>query len=273
MSKAGIGLRQVQDVTQKETIRQAQNVAVRNTLIEARFADEEEDEQDERVESEPPEPPEVEDAGDSSAHVEDESAGSEFDRAWYGHLPLMRQLPRRLRPPVRYRIDAEFAVRPLYPKTPDRLADDPLYRKKAASEHLEQTVAEAIAEHLRQKDVHLDQPGDWCRIPCIGGDDALVKLIPKQHAQLIDTKRFHSIGNVLKNFAIELPNRDVVTPQALISPPARKGKRTTRGAALRWASQRPSTTPDGTTWSQRDWDEFERNQKKVAARVRRESTP
>jgi len=239
------------------------NVQIRNDLIGARLDDEDQAEDQDLGEAEPLEPPELEDLGDSAAHEDDGAPpGSLFDRAWTDALPLVSQLPRRLRPPVRYRIDSELSVHELF-------------QKRSKSESLERAVAEAIAEHLRRTGVKLEDPGDWCRIAAIGRDIDLVSLIPAPYTQGLGQGTFKSVGNVLKDFAVELPNGEVVTPQALIDR-ARRDKLTTRAAALRWAARRPAVTPDGDAWAPKDWDEFEVTQSKKsqrAARARGEGAP
>jgi hypothetical protein len=98
-------------IEQGQAIRQAQNVELRNGLLEARLDSDSEDEEERQVEPEAPEPPELEDRGDIAAHGEEgEPVGSIFDRTWTGDLPLITRLPHRLRPPVRYRIDADLVV-------------------------------------------------------------------------------------------------------------------------------------------------------------------
>ncbi|MDP3939522.1 MAG: hypothetical protein Q8R92_15490 [Deltaproteobacteria bacterium] len=331
----------------------AVNIKVGQELMTAR--EECEGESDQHVDRDPLEPPQLEDKGDSTEFVEDEPPGSSFELPWKGKLPLMHQIPKRLRPPLRYRIDGDLTVHPLY-------------RERSKSEDLEHAVAEAIAVHLWRTGVRLVQIGDWCRIPSIGSDDELAALIPGTHRRQLTASRIHAVGNVLKDFAIELPSRDVVTPQALIDiakrpqvryqidgsfvvhkkrrrnvkrealeqavaqaiarhlqntgytpndpgdwrqipgigadfdlavlvPESHRAalvqefadvvkafavelpngdkvtpgdliepnsiiKRTTRGAALRLAAQRPEAMPSGETWSSADWDAFEDTQRR-----------
>lgn len=248
--KPGIGIDP--GIGQGHTAQAAQNAKLEVSLLEARLEDESETDEALIVEPDPCEPPELEDLGDSAA-LDDDSSGSAFDRAWTGDLPLVSQLPQRLRPPVRYRIDSELVVHALY-------------RKKTEDEDLEQAVAEALAEHIRRTRVVLESPGDWCRIPYLGRDPELAALVPEAYAKQLGPERLHSLGSVAKEFAIELPNRDVIVPQVLLWPPARKGGRTTRAAALRSEPQRPSTTPDGESWSEKDWKEFSSNQRKGGVR-------
>jgi hypothetical protein len=221
---------------------------LRNDLTEARLSEDGQEEEDAGVEVDAPEPPELEDVGDSSAMLEDGPPGAIFEIGWSGDLPLMRQLPRRLRPQVRYQIDDDLVVHTLH-------------RKISRSTELERNVAVALAEHLRRVGTRCEEAGDWCRIPAIGSDEVLVELMKDACPKTFEAAVFHSVGNVLKNFAIELPNGDVVTPQALVEP-ARRGKLTTRAAALRLAGRRPQYLPCGEEWTADDWDGFESTQKR-----------
>lgn len=115
-------------------------------------------------------------------------------------LPPLEEVPERRRPRVRYRIEADFAVRALQRPPVD----------------LERAVAEAIARHIEETGTTLQKPGDWCAIPCIGGDAGLARLIPDDAKDVLGAEEIKTFGSVLKNFAIELPNGDVVTPQALM---------------------------------------------------------
>src|SRR3990167_8407673 len=97
---------------QTPTAKGAQNAKLEAALLEARLEDESEADDALLVEPDPLEPPELEDLGDSAAGGGDESTGHAFDGAWSGALPLINQLPQRLRPPVRYRIDSNLSVYP-----------------------------------------------------------------------------------------------------------------------------------------------------------------
>lgn len=236
------------DVNLGQKVKQAQNIELGKALAASRLAEEEEGEDGRQPEGEEPEPPALEDLADSDRFLEDSPPGSAFDRAWNEPVPLISQLPRRLRPPVRCRIDSNLDVHLLAGEAPK-------------TEALERAITEAIVEHLRNTGVELRAPGDWCAVPCIGSDRELADLVPEHLRTALDEARLHSIGNIVKDFAIQLPSGDVVTPQALLDR-ARKGKRTTRAAALRWASQRPESTPDGEQWTADDWNGFEDTQRK-----------
>lgn len=245
------------------------NQEIQHKLLGAAVAEEEADDDDLRVEEDPPEPPQLEDLGDSAAFVEDGPPGSIFDRAWNGALPLIKQLPKRLRPPVRYRIDGDLVVHALYKVTTDR--DD-----------FQHAVAWAIAEHLRKNAVVLDGLGDWTRIPAIGTDPDLESLIQEVRPDLFVEGQFKGVASGLKDFAVELPNRDVVAPQSLITRARQvkgKGKDgkpggwdsdTTRAAALRVATTgQRSTMPCGEAWGPEDWQTFEDSQRSAAGKYRK----
>jgi hypothetical protein len=85
--------------------------------------------------------------------------------------------------------------------------------------------------------------------------------VPEHLQSALDDARLHSIGSLIKDFAILLPSGDVIVPQTLLDP-ARKGKRTTRGAALSLASLRLENMPDGERWTDGDWKAFETTQRK-----------
>jgi len=253
MVEVPVKVRFRQDVNPAQKIKQRQHIELGQDLARERAAEELEEQESQDAEEEAPEPPTLEDLGDSDWFVEDSVPGSAFDRAWNGPLPLIWQLPRHLRPPVSFRIDSNFEIHPMGEKT-----------KTGA---LEQAIAEAIVEHLRRKGVEFHQPGDWCSIPCIGGDAELIELQPEHLPARLDLDRLRKTHPSVKDFAIELPNGDVITPQALLDR-ARENKRTTRAAALRCASQRPEVTPDGERWTAQDWKDFEITQRKKNPRRR-----
>lgn len=241
-----------------ETLRTKQDILLRQDLIESRIEEEEEEEQESNPEL--PEPPELEDLGDSEAWLGELPSGAQFDLAWGGSLPVASQLPYRLRPRVRFRIDSDFRVRPLSRK----------FLKRT-----EQAIAEAIAQHLRVSAVSLVEPGDWYKIPSIGRTQpsergrgrqsdalrSLSALVPESFRHLVNEERLGKIGDASKQFGIQLSNGDVITPDALLFP-AGDGRRTTRAGALRCASARLEYVTDDEQWSAEDWDRFEETQRK-----------
>lgn len=231
-----------------QRIKQAQNIDLGNALAVGRLAEEERDENSRLQEQEAPEPPALEDLADSDWFLGDSSPGGAFDRGWNEPVPLISQLPRRLRPLVRFQIDSNLELHPIG-------------EEGARAGVLERAIAEAIVAHLQTTGVEFREPGDWCAVPCIGRDRELMNLVPEHFRNTLDEARLHSIGSIVKDFAIQLPNGDVVTPQALLDR-ARRDKRTTRAAALRWASQRPEVMPDGERWTAEDWRGFENTQRK-----------
>jgi hypothetical protein len=204
---------------------------------------------------------EPEDADDSDALL-DGRTGSPFDREWASPLPLLSQLPRRARPVVRFHIDEGFEVRRL----------DGRQDAQSNQRHI---IACAVARHLRDNQIKLSAPGDWCDIPLMPGDRGLLELVADEFDRADLAGRLQSVGSDLKAFAISLPNGDLVTPQALIDE-AQRGKRATRAAALRLAARRPLELA-GDPWSDEDWDRFEETQRKKRAKkgkdVRRQRQP
>jgi hypothetical protein len=231
-----------------QKIKQGENIDLSKELSASRLADEEDEERDRLPEGEMPEPPALEDLADSDSFFDDLPPGGAFDQGWYGTVPLISQLPRRVRPPVRFLIDSEMNLH--------RLGDE----GSKASE-LEWAVADAVAAHIRNAGVALRTTGDWCGIPCIGGDRELLALVPEHLRSTLDEARLRSIGSIIKDFAIQLPSGDVIVPQTLLDP-ARKDKRTTRAAALSLASLRLELMPDGEQWTADDWNAFESTQRK-----------
>lgn len=234
-----------------QKIKQGQNIDLAKELCASKVAEEDDHGRDDTPDGESPEPPALEDLADSDSFLEDSPAGVAFDRGWYGDAPLISQLPRRVRPPVRFAIDADLKL--------SRLGEG-----NSKADRLEWAVAEAVTAHLRHSGVMLQARGDWCAIPCVGGDRELLALVPEHLQSALDEARMRSIGSLIKDFAILLPSGDVIVPQTLLDP-ARKCKRTTRGAALRLASLRLEHMPDGERWTESDWKGFEVTQRKKKA--------
>lgn len=231
-----------------QKIKRGQNLDLSKELTASRLEEEDQQEQDQTPDEESPEPPTLEDLADSDWFLADSPPVGTFDQGWHGAVPLISQLPRRVRPPVRFAIDSDLTL--------SRLGDE-----GSKADDLEQAVAEAVTAHIRNTGIALHTTGDWCRIPRIGGDRELFALVPEHLKSALDEARLHSIGSLIKDFAILLPSGDVIVPQTLLEP-ARRGKRTTRGAALSLASLRLENMPDGERWSESDWKGFETTQRK-----------
>lgn len=234
-----------------QTISRAHNIDLSRALSASRLAEEDEQEREQTPDGESPEPPALEDLADSEWFLVDSPAGAAFDRGWDGDAPLISQLPRRLRPPVRFAIDSDLKI--------SRLCE-----ANSKADDLEWAVAEAVAAHIRSAGVVLRTTGDWRRISCIGSDRDLLALVPEHLQTVLGEARLHSIGSLIKGFAILLPSGDVVVPQTLLDL-ARRGKRTTRGAALSLCSLRLERMPDGERWTEADWRGFETTQRKKSA--------
>ncbi|MFO0838325.1 MAG: hypothetical protein U1D55_07325 [Phycisphaerae bacterium] len=220
------------------------------------------------------EPPNLEDTGESDRHERD--VINPFDlTAIKTPLRWARELPRALRPPVRYEIVGPgFEVKETY--------------QQPCSEHaaLRLLIAHAIAAHLRRCNVKLTNAGDWVHVPCIRGDRELVTLMESAaHAlsafAVSSAELRCSFGEIrgrieellkdygwLKDFAIRLPSRDVIRVQAVLRPAFRSAKRprlATCAAALRLGTQTPP--PEliaGEPWSPDDWVKFRSNQRERA---------
>lgn len=210
-----------------------------------------------------PEPPEIEAWGDSDVAVNGVDAASPFDFEWTSLLPLVRQLPRRARPPVRFYIDERLEVHRIGVGRDDIT-------------NLQHLIAVAVAKHIEAQHVRLEKIGDWCHIPAIIDEQGLIELVASGEGRETLRHRLEHMGSDLKAFAIALPSGDVVTPQALInlarderrSTRAKDntdlelpGRRATRAAALRLSSQKPGEIA-GESWSERDWSRFEDTQRK-----------
>ena len=270
----------VQVQRQKTTQAQAQ-------LLDAALEDQMEDDT-EIPEGEQLEPPRLEDEGDSDLCLTDKPP---VDRFYGGpRLPLrtFAELPFEARPLVCYRIDREFNVHKLDRKRrprrppPEKCGEDAI--KELALDQgsappdptddlqskRRDLIARAVALHLRREGCDLREPGDWCKIPRIDGNQGLIELAQKIDTTLGDpglrgigdavevleiSKALKSFGRALKNLAVMLPNGDVVAVQALLNK-ARGKKRATRAAALRLAKSRPSELV-GDPWSAREWGRFE----------------
>lgn len=215
------------------------------------------------VEPEPAEPDRIEDRGDTDVYLDADEGAELFDPPPTGPVPQLGDLPVRARPLVLYRIDERYEVHGLE-RSPNKCSQD------------RTLIAQAVAAHLARCGCKLENLGDWRQIPAIGSDAALLEHVAVANSQAAADElkgRLEKVGRVLKWFAIELPNGDVVTVQALIDAAARS-KRATRAAALRTLAdaeargEKPRELA-GETWTQRDWSAFQRAQRAAAHAARR----
>ncbi len=218
------------------------------------------------------------DAGESDGRLR-----NAFDQEWDTSLAVLGRMPRSLSLPIRFWIDRCFEVHggDMPPSSSDRSGPLPLSALRRA-------VADAIALHLRleQSTAPLDAPGSWVDVPllapspgeaCTLGGNVLEELKARNTAYLKETAYLirlvaelhgtdvacevahrHRAAMYFKEFAIRLPNDDVVTVKTLIKE-ARKGKRATRAAALRLLNTKPAQVA-GEPWSPADWSGFRKAQ-------------
>ncbi|HMW03219.1 MAG: hypothetical protein K1Y36_25760 [Blastocatellia bacterium] len=211
---------------------------------------EQEDDLEAEADTEPAEPQVIDELGASDCTLEGPTAETAFDREWEFDLPLIFQLPKSVRPLVLFQIDEDKKVHCLG-------------QKGSSDSDLRTLVAKAIAKHLSDWQVILKEPKDWVKIPCIAGNDGILKLVSEEQAQEMH-QQLKSMGSVLKNFAIRLWNGDVITPDAIMNL-AQKGKQATRAGALRVAADGDQIELGGETWAKEDWRSFEDTQRKKAA--------
>ncbi len=222
------------------------------------------DEDDEELEAEAPD--DRNESADSETLVTGEEVPNPFDHEWLSSIPLVRQLPHRVSPLVRYFLDDELNVHRLD-------------RKNDSGSNISDVIASAIARHIRQSGVPLVAPGDWRHIPAIKSDRELLALTlpdyprpqspepgPKSSYELFEM-RFGKIP--AKAFAILLPNGDVITPKALIDD-AQAGMKASRAGALRQlAEQGTSEGPSelaGEDWTPLHWSAFRKSEKEARRR-------
>lgn len=192
------------------------------------------------------EPAELEDYGDSEVSLQGMKAETSFDREWLLNLPLLSQLPWKVRPLVRFRLDER-----LEPHVLDGSDRDG---------NLRYLVTCAIAEHVRRTNIEITHRDDWCQLPAIKGDKGLLELVPEGPERNRLAAALAKVGSDLKGFAIMLPNGDVITPQTLMNA-ASEGKSATRAAVLRLSSQRPTMIANE-PWTSSDWRKFDDTQRK-----------
>jgi len=248
---------------QTQRQQQHQKQAARQTMEQViEFSEQELDEELERddleesgAEEEPKEPPESEAVGESEIWLDDEEETDLFEaeQAPVCGLPAIGDLLIRARPLVRYWIDEKYRVHQVGQRGGGA--------RQAGISRWRRYIAEAVAEHLRRHGCRLTAPGDWRQIPAIGSDERLLSYMPEEVRQPLQS-RLKGLGKRLKGFAIELPNGDVMTVQALIDP-AGRGKKATRAGALRCAAELEKGAGDGVTlageeWTSRDWKALDR---------------
>jgi hypothetical protein len=208
-------------------------------------------------ESDSPEAHEIDALGDSDAFVEPEAGSSPFDLEWVGTLPRVRDLPPRACPRVLYRLSKYLEVLGLT-------------RSKKHHEPLRDTIALAVAEHIRRSGVQLKDGGDWVNIPAIAGNDALINLARENQDELrrATKNRFRQ----LKSFAVALPNGEVVTVEALVHRGV-AGRKATRAAALRvLAAGIVRKELAGEEWTEADWRQLKENEEESWRRRRKRAT-
>lgn len=198
---------------------------------------------------------------DDSRYLYQERDESNLDYEVKYETPPFHQLLARLQLPVQFHINADFEIRDLLIGGWEASS----FRKK---------IVLGIVNHLRSNNCILRDPGNWIHIPAIKSDDDLTALAeenPAEQKQLKD--RLKSFGRFYKSFAILLPNLDLVTPQALISPARHThGIRTTAAAGLKVAHDlQPSElskwkviTIAGEEWSGEDLLKFYKRHKSKA---------
>lgn len=223
------------------------------------------------------EPQQVEESGDSIAALEGEKA-SPFDFEWQGTLPTIHGVPRRANVLVRYSIGKDYRV--------CRLAD----WGNSELTKFRDAVAKAIAIHLRNHET-LNETKDWsnpewCNVPAIARE-SLTALFEEVNETEDDTNKLSRGAlkerlnhlTTLKEFAILLPNGDVIVPGILFH--AVKGKRATRAAILRKGRGNPSRfLPEKwlflkEEYSAKDWRKFKRaaSQRKKRKTRSKKSSP
>jgi hypothetical protein len=222
------------------------------------------DEDDEELETEPAD--DLEESSDSETLVTGDEVRNPFDHEWLSSIPLVRQLPHRVSPLVRYFFDDELNVHRLD-------------HKNDSGSNISDVIASAIARHIRQSGVKLVAPGDWRHIPAIKSDRELLALTlpdyprpqnsefgPKSSYELFEM-RFGKVP--AKAFAILLPNADVITPKALIDD-AQAGMRASRAGALRQLAQQETSEVlcelAGENWTPLHWGAFRKSEQEARRR-------
>lgn len=139
------------------------------------------------------EPEENEDAGGQTLLGGEEGNLGPSDVEWSGSLPLVYQLPRSARPPVYFFIDKRYQV---YEAAGTGLHVSPL--RKA--------IAWAIAQHIEDNNISLDESGAWRDIPYIGNDAELRKKAIK-HWEVRCNSLGNEIDRSLAHFILNALNR------------------------------------------------------------------
>ena len=196
------------------------------------------------------EPPALEDVGDGDRVLGEGEAGLFDDPAEAG-LPVLSARAARLR--LRFRIvpgpvAGAFTVFEL-PGSRSHPARLP-----------QLAVANAIALHLAAEAASgrtLERPGDWAKIRPIGGLGALGELAGEELE-----KAQGAAVEVARGFLLELPNGDVVAPDALVFPAGKKSEAArdvTAAAVLASQPKRPNGfRAELGGWTDADWTAFRR---------------
>jgi hypothetical protein len=246
-----------------------------NRLVQAQIAKAElKNDQDDNkinVEPDPLEYHQREDSGESDEMIAGKSAATPFDREPDSVGALIKHLPRRARPVVRYFIDENFEVHRL-----DNVND--------SVSHIRHHIARAIAVHVRNSNVLLINAEDWRNIPSLSKQIHLLDLIPDEDLLLDASDRSKKVKSVtlrnrvatkikdeaeIKNFAILLHNGDVITPDTILED-AKMDKSATRAGALRASAKRQENMDlAGEIWDADDWETFDKTQRQNTARNRK----
>jgi len=272
------GQHQQQRQIQRQTQRQAQAKVAENAVRQAIDAEYEYAERGSREDAFPPDEAWLAERDDGWSW--EERPARSYDREWSTPLATLGSLPRRLSPPILFRIDRDLEVHgKIPPPSPEGADSAPL-----PIGPLRTAIAEAIALHIREQAVApLERTGDWANIPLLGGDPAvgpglpkevldeklkkwnqesehLVRLVARLRGGRVARDVAHRIWSTpyFLDFAIRLPNGDVIAPKALLKL-ARDGKRATRAGALRQLADAPDRVA-GEEWSASDWRGFRQSQ-------------
>lgn len=220
---------------------------------------------------------------DDSAPISIATSDGYFDQSWQTDLPLLMALKRKLHPAVLFAISQTWlthesgSLSMLKVKLFARQSDtfEQQNSMPLTPRQLRQMVTNAIALHLKREmtAIGMQANGDWAHIPALkdvpdNQQEAnkyrrLGILVEEIHGKNASTQLLKKLQHArgLLEFAIRLPNDDVITPLALIDP-ARISKRASRAGVLRLLTQ-SKTKPfsvAGETWSQEDWRGFEKAQ-------------
>ena len=230
-----------------------QNIQLLALKAEGEIAEEEEDAAAADLlaveEASAAEAPGLEDVGDSDRSP-GASEASLFDDPARADVPAVPPRVARLR--LRYRIvrNAES----------DALEVQEMPGGRSLPAHGRQSaVAAALRQHLENEEKRgrrLEKLGDWKKIRPVGGEDELHKLA----GDALKTAR-GAAPEVTRGFLLELPNGDVVHPDALMFPAGRSDAARSVTAAAVLAAQSGRPLPFRTAleaWSEAEWKKFRR---------------